>query len=108
MSGREESFATAVAQRFAEVLTAKGLCAYFGREWDGACDHKDPEFWYFHPTSGGGVGAYSGYDRTPDGGSTYDMTFLAAEDLDAALSRLEALQVGATRAEVSRALGGTE
>jgi hypothetical protein len=95
-----KSLAGAWSERLAVALRNKGLVAHWGPTWDGADDHREPTFWYFHPTANGGVGAYVGYD-----GGTYDMGILEPGDIAAALVRVDALPRAPSRLDVWEALG---
>ena len=88
-------------EKLVAILTSKGLKAYFGQEWDGANDHDDPEFWYFHARDNGGVGVYVEYDE-----GTYDQGFLDPLHIDAALPRLSKLRMKASRDEIWTAFQG--
>ena len=90
-------------EKLVAILTSKGLKAYFGQEWDGANDHDDPEFWYFHARDNGGVGAYVEYDE-----GTYDQGFLEPAHADSAIPRLNELENEAARAAVWNALLGSK
>ena len=90
---------------FAETLAAKGIRAFNGSLWDGACGRGAPEFWYFHP-QGASIGAYVEYNHTGDGGSTYNMGFVEAVDVEAAMRRVEALPNNPERSAITEALYG--
>lgn len=96
-SSTEERAAYVTCKRIVAALTAKGLTAFYGPYWDGACDyHAHQPYWYCHPLSNGdGVGMYTEYD-----GGTYDQYFLKPNDVDVLLNRLAAHSGTPSRSEV--------
>ncbi len=97
----EETSSLAVCKQLAEILTSKGLKAYYGRLWDGSSDYNDSMFWYFFPR-GRIVGVYVQYD-----GDTQKHTYDAGEAipaLDVVLTRVKALEMNPSRNAVWEAL----
>ena len=98
-----------LAQRFAEALQSKGWKAFFGPYWDGAHDAShdaEPNFWYFHPRSNGGVGAYVQYAYEPETIASGDTGFIEPEEVEEVLARVMALGVNPTRKDVWKAIEG--
>jgi hypothetical protein len=92
----EERAAYVNCERIVAAFASKGLTAFYGPLWDGACDYHDRQpFLYCHPLSNGDVGIYAGYD-----GGTYDQYFLKAHDVDMFLSRLTSHNGTPSRSEV--------
>ncbi len=94
------------SRRFAEALNKKGLKAFYGPYWDGPSDHRDePTFWYFHPRSNGGIGAYVKYDCDPELKSyTYDHGFLDPGRLEMVWTRVIVLPLNPSREQIWKAL----
>lgn len=93
----KEREAYTVCAALVKAFVAKGLTAFYGRDWDGTNDHHDDDapFWYFHPLANGGVGIYHEY---VDG--AYDQHNAEPEDLEGFSTRFAALAMVPPREDV--------
>lgn len=89
-------------EALAEAIRGRGLKAYVGKYWDGACDHNDYEFWYFNPSAESQrIGIY--YEVN----GVYDSGFIDASTIDQTIIRIESLNKNPSKEEVWDALDGS-